>query len=194
VISVAIDDLVNKISKPFSGVLGKEGPVQETGRMMLGGLAGVAAPIVLGASGTLIPQVAMNPLAWFYTGGLGFTASGVYQLDSFIGKMSMTIPAVSYFLPKTIETMSYGMATTFPYASSVLETIGAGMNSVLEYAGSALSYSGGYLGIAMPYIGVGLAAVVILYAGYKIVGGWFNKLIGRKTYNSKKETNYNREK
>ena len=180
---MALDDLVDKASSPIGSILGKEGPVQETGRMLLSGLAGAAAPIVLGAFGTLSPQVAMNPLSWFYSGGLGFTASGVYQLDSLAGKLMMTIPAIGYFLPKTIETLSYGMAASFPYASGVLGSIGAGVGSVAGYVASAISYSSAYVGVALPYIGVGVAAIGILYAGYKVAKGLYNKLKGRRTYN-----------
>ncbi len=197
---MALDDVVNNVSSSVNGVLGKEGPIQETGRMMLGGLVGAAAPIVLGACGTLSPQVAMNPLSWFYSGGLGFTASGVHQLDSLTGKLLMTIPAVGYFLPKTIETLSYGMAASFPYASGVLGSIGAGISSVVGYVTSAFSYTSAYMGAALPYIGVGVAAIGILYAGYKVAKGWYNKLKGRKTYNgarngkSKKNKSQNKQK
>ena len=84
---MALDDLVDRVSYSASNILGREGPVQETGRMILGGLAGAAAPIVLGACGTLSPAAAMSPLSWFYSGGLGLTATGVYQLDSLAGKL-----------------------------------------------------------------------------------------------------------
>ena len=180
---MALDDVVNNVSSSVNGVLGKEGPIQETGRMILGGLAGAAAPIVLGACGTLSPQVAMNPLSWFYSGGLGFTATGVHQLDSLSGKLLMTIPAVGYFLPKTIETLGYGIAANVPYASGVLGTIGAGLNSAVGYVTSAFSYTSAYVGAALPYIGIGIAAIGIGYAGYRIVKGWYNKLKGRRTYN-----------
>ena len=185
---MALDDLVNKVSSSASGVLGKEGPIQETGRMMLGGLVGAAAPIVLGACGALSPQVAMNPVPWFYSGGLGFTATGVYQMDSLIGKLLMTIPAVGYFLPKTIETLSYGMAASVPYASGVLGTIGAGVSSAVGYVTSAFSYASAYVGMALPYIGAGVAAIGILYAGYKVAKGWYNKAKGRRTYNGAKKS------
>jgi len=183
---VALDDLVDNVSSSANSVLGKEGPIQETGRMVLGGLVGAAAPIVLGACGALNPRVAMNPLSWFYSGGLGFTASGVYQLDSLIGKLLMTIPAVGYFLPKTIETLSYGMAASLPYAS-VLGTIGAGVSSAVGYVTSALSYASTYVGAALPYMGAGVAAIGILYAGYKVAKGWYNKLKGKRTYNGAKK-------
>ena len=58
---MALDDLVNTETGLLS-VLGKEGPIQETARIGLGGLAGAAMPIVLGACGVLAPQVAMNPV------------------------------------------------------------------------------------------------------------------------------------
>ena len=180
-IALALDYLVEKASNSMSSLLGREGPVQETGRMMLGGLVGAVAPIILGATGVLSPQAAMNPLSWFYSGGLGFTATGVYQLDSLVGKVLTTIPAISYFLPKTLETLSYGMAATFPYVSSVFGTISAGISTAAGYVASA-SYSS-YIGIALPYIGVGVAAIGILYAGYKIIKGWSNKLKGKRTYN-----------
>lgn len=168
----------------MSSFLGREGPIQETGRMMLGGLVGALAPIVLGATGALSPQAAMNPLSWFYSGGLGFTASGVYQLDSIAGKILTTIPAIGYFLPKTLETLSYGMVATFPYVSGALGTISAGLSSVAGYVSSA--FSSIYFGAALPYIGVGVAAIGIIYAGYKIAKGWANKLKGRRTYNGAK--------
>ena len=197
---MALDDLVDRVSHTAGGILGKEGPIQETGRMALGGLAGAAAPIVLGACGTLTPQVAMNPLAWFYSGGLGFTATGVYQLDSLAGKVMMTIPAVGYFLPKTITSLSYGMAVSFPYASGVMGSIGAGISSTVSYAASAFSYTSAYMGAALPYIGIGIAAAGIVYAGYRIVKGWYNKIKGRRTYNgtrkskTKKNGSQNKEK
>ena len=169
----------------MSSVLGREGPIQETGRMMLGGLAGAVAPIVLGATGALSPQAAMNPLSWFYSGGLGFTASGVYQLDSLAGKVLTTIPAIGYFLPKTIETLSYGMAATFPSVSGALGTIGAGLSSVAGYVSSA--FSSIYFGAALPYIGVSVAAIGILYTAYRIMKGWANKLKGKRTYNGAKK-------
>lgn len=181
---MALERLVDKVSQYSSSVLGREGPIQETGRMMLGGLAGAVAPIVLGATGAISPQVAMNPLSWFYSGGLGFTASGVYQLDSLAGKVLMTIPAVGYFLPKTLEALSYGMATSFPYVSSALGSAATSIGSVVDYVSSALSSA--YVGGALPYIGVGLAAAGIIYAGYRIIKGWVNKLRGRRTYNGAK--------
>ena len=49
------------------------------------------------------------------------TAAGVYQLDSLAGKVIMTIPALGYFLPKTLEALSYGL--TLPYASGVLSAV-----------------------------------------------------------------------
>ena len=168
----------------MSSLLGREGPVQETGRMMLGGLVGALAPIVLGATGVLSPQAAMNPLSWFYSGGLGFTAAGVYQLDSIAGKILTTIPAIVYFLPKTLETLSFGMAATFPYVSGALGTIGAGLSSVAGYVSSA--FSSIYFGAMLPYSGVGVAAIGIIYAGYKIAKGWANKLKGKRTYNGAK--------
>jgi len=182
---VALDYLVEKASNSMSSLLGREGPVQETGRMMLGGLVGALAPIVLGATGLLSPQAAMNPLSWFYSGGLGFTAAGVYQLDSLAGKILTTIPAIGYFLPKTLETLSYGMAATFPYVSVALGSVGAGISTVAGYVSSA--FSSIYFGAALPYIGVGVAAIGIIYAGYKIAKGWANKLKGRRTYNGVKK-------
>ena len=181
---MALDQLVDRISYYGSSVLGREGPIQETGRMALGGLAGAVAPIVLGACGTLAPQVAMNPVTWFYSGGLGFTASGVYQLDSLAGKVLMTIPAIGYFLPKTIETLSYGMAASFPYLSGAFGSAAGSISSVVGYVSSALSSA--YVGAALPYIGVGVAAAGIIYAGYRIIKGWVNKLKGRRTYNGAK--------
>ena len=184
---MALDDLVDQVSIPLSSILGKEGPFQETGRMLLGGLAGAVAPIVLGASGTLSPQAAMNPSSWFYSGGLGFTASGVYQLDSLAGKVMMTIPAVGYFLPKTIETLGYGLPASFSAAQGVLGSIGAGISSVAGYVSSAISYSAAYVGMAIPYIAAGVAAIGVLYAGYKVAKGWYNKLKRRRTYNGSKK-------
>jgi hypothetical protein len=180
---LALDDLVDRVSHYGSSVLGREGPIQETGRMALGGLAGAALPIVLGACGTLAPQAAMSPLTWFYSGGLGFTATGVYQLDSLAGKMAMTIPAVGYFLPKTITALSYGMSASFPYASGVMASISTGISSATGYVASAFSYASAYVGAALPYIGIGVAAAGIVYAGYRIVKGWYNKLKRRRTYN-----------
>lgn len=182
---MALDDLVDRASGPLSSLFGKEGPLQETGRMLLGGLAGAVAPVVLGACGTLSPQAAMNPSSWFYSGGLGFTASGVYQLDSLAGKLIMSIPAVGYFLPKTIETLGYGLPASFAHAPGVLGSIGAGISSVAGYVASAISHSSAYAGVALPYIGVGVAAIGIIYAGYRVAKGWYNKLKGRRTYNGK---------
>ena len=180
---MALDQLVDRISYYGSSVLGKEGPIQETGRMALGGLAGAAAPIVLGACGAISPQVAMNPVTWFYSGGLGFTATGVYQLDSLAGKVLMTIPAVGYFLPKTMGALSYGMTASFPYVSGVLGSAGAYISSAVSYVASAFSYTSPYVGMALPYIGVSMAAAGIIYAGYWMIQGWVNKLRGRRTYN-----------
>ena len=182
---MALDDLVNRDTGLLS-VLGKEGPIQETARIGLGGLAGAAMPIVLGACGALTPQVAMNPLTWFYSGGLGMTAAGVYQLDSLAGKVMMTIPALGYFLPKTLEALSYGL--TLPYASGVLGAVGAGISSATGYIASVVSYASSYVGMALPYIGIGLAAAGIVYAGYRVVKGWLNKIKGRRTYNGKKKS------
>jgi len=182
---VALDEVVNKASSYVSGFMGKEGPIQESGRMMLGGLVGAAAPIVLGACGALRPQIAMNPLTWFYTGGLGLTATGAYQLDSVAGKVLMTIPALGYFLPKTLEALSYGMASTVPYVSSIFGTIGTGISTGVGYVTSGLSSAS--MGTALPYIGVAVAVVGLLYAGYRIAKGWLNKAKGKRTYNGTKK-------
>lgn len=181
---VALDDVVNKVSRSVSAVVGKEGPIQESGRMILGGLAGAAAPILLGACGTISPQIAMNPVSWFYSGGLGFTASGAYQLDSLAGKVLMTIPAVGYFLPKTIEALSYGMAATAPYVSGAFGAISSGLGTGVGYM---TAFTSAYMGSALPYIGMGIAVIGIVYAGYLIAKGWVNKAKGRKTYNGAKK-------
>ena len=60
---MALERLVDKVSQYSSSVLGREGPIQETGRMMLGGIAGAVAPIVLGATGAISPQVAEPGMA-----------------------------------------------------------------------------------------------------------------------------------
>jgi len=182
---VALDDVVNKVSRSVSAVVGKEGPIQESGKMILGGLAGATVPILLGACGTISPQVAMNPVSWFYSGGLGFTASGVYQLDSLAGKVLMSIPALGYFLPKTIEALSYGMAAAAPYVSGAFGTISAGLSSGVGYV---TAFTSAYMGTALPYIGMAIAVIGIAYAGYRIAKGWVNKAKSRKTYNGAKKS------
>jgi len=145
-------------------------------KMLLGGITGAFLPSLVGV---------YNPIASLYSAGLGFTAMGTDQLDSLVGKLTMAGLSLGYFLPKTLESIGYGLsvpsASLGSYVSSAASAVGLG--SVTSYIGSALSSIAPYL----PAVCTGLASLGFAYFGYKVAKGLTDKFFSTEPKGEQKK-------
>jgi hypothetical protein len=177
IIMGTIDDIVKTIA-------GKEAGLVETGKTIIGGLAGMALPylantacVAFGAPPVLDPITVFNPKTALYTGGLAASAVGFFEYDSWYMSM-LTLASGLYFGTRVASLASESLNLGY---------LGAGASSAI---GTAASYGGALmstvLGAATPFVGLGLLVMGVGYVGWKYGKGAYNLLTGAETHEKEK--------